>query len=128
MNWKKVLASREGLSGMTTAAGLVIRPTSIFVALPCMHSLFKSILIRYKDQYEVVSVLDLGPWNIDDWSYVFGTARPQAEEGIDKRGRKTNLAGIDLSDGLIRKLEINPSEWGLREIEWTHILVADLIK
>jgi hypothetical protein len=43
-------------------------------------------------------VLDVGPWNTQDHAYVFGGARPQAESGIDTRGRQTNHAGIDLGE------------------------------
>jgi len=41
-------------------------------------------------------IIDKGPWNTDDPYWLSG-ARPQAESGTDRRGRKTNLAGIDLT-------------------------------
>lgn len=43
------------------------------------------------------AIRDIGPWEIDDYPYVFGEARPQAESGTDKQGRTTNLAGLDLT-------------------------------
>jgi rare lipoprotein A (peptidoglycan hydrolase) len=45
----------------------------------------------------ICRIRDLGPWNTDDYAYVFGDDRPQAESGTDKKGRETNSAGIDLT-------------------------------
>jgi N-acetylmuramoyl-L-alanine amidase len=45
----------------------------------------------------ICRIRDIGPWNIDDYAYVFGDDRPQAESGTDKKGRTTNRAGIDLT-------------------------------
>lgn len=41
-------------------------------------------------------IVDVGPWNTNDPYWTLGS-RPQAETGTDLRGRKTNLAGIDLT-------------------------------
>ncbi|HYE79967.1 MAG TPA: hypothetical protein VEI97_18455, partial [bacterium] len=42
------------------------------------------------------TVEDIGPWCTDDPYWVTGD-RPAAEDGVDKKGRKTNGAGIDVS-------------------------------
>ena len=44
------------------------------------------------------TIVDVGPWNTHD-PYWETNARPQAESGTDMSGRKTNLAGIDLTPG-----------------------------
>lgn len=41
-------------------------------------------------------IVDVGPWNTDDPYWQTG-GRPQAESGIDRHGRPTNQAGIDLT-------------------------------
>jgi putative peptidoglycan binding protein len=58
-------------------------------------------------------IVDVGPWNTDDPYWAHGT-RPQAESGIDERGRKTNRAGIDLSPAAARALGIN----GMGKVDW----------
>lgn len=53
-------------------------------------------------------VRDVGPWNGDpistDDPYWTTGSRPQAETGTDRRGRKTNHAGIDLTPAAWRAL------------------------
>lgn len=44
----------------------------------------------------ICNIRDIGPWNIDDYYWETGQ-RPQAESGIDKKGRPTNGAGLDLT-------------------------------
>lgn len=44
----------------------------------------------------ICDIVDIGPWNTSDPYWEFD-ARPQAETGFDRAGRKTNLAGIDLT-------------------------------
>jgi hypothetical protein len=51
-------------------------------------------------------VVDVGPWNTDD-PYWLSNARPQAEGGIDHRGRTTNKAGIDLTPAADAALGLN---------------------
>jgi Putative peptidoglycan binding domain len=58
-------------------------------------------------------IVDIGPWNTDDPYWARG-ARPQAESGIDERGRKTNRAGIDLSPAAGRLLGID----GMGKVDW----------
>lgn len=51
----------------------------------------------------VCEIRDVGPWNTHDPYWTTGT-RPQAETGTDMSGRKTNLAGIDLTPGAARNI------------------------
>ncbi len=50
-------------------------------------------------------IVDVGPWNTNDPYWETG-ARPQAESGVDLTGRKTNLAGIDLTPAAARAIGI----------------------
>jgi N-acetylmuramoyl-L-alanine amidase len=51
----------------------------------------------------VVEIVDVGPWNTDDPYWETGT-RPQAEGGVDEKGRTTNHAGIDLTPGAAKAI------------------------
>ena len=66
------------------------------------------------NQFIKALVLDVGPWNINDDAYVFGSDRPQAESGKDKFGRTTNGAGIDLGEFVWRSLNMLDNG----EVEW----------
>jgi hypothetical protein len=111
---KIVKATREGLIGRRTASGYVIDRYVSFVALPSRQALWRFIHIinPLNGRHTYAQVLDVGPWNSADNEYVFGSARPQAESGIDLFGRKTNGAGIDLGErvwsalGLIDNSEV----------------------
>lgn len=50
-------------------------------------------------------VIDVGPWNTKDPYWLTGT-RPQAESGTDLTGRRTNLAGIDLTPEAARIIDL----------------------
>jgi hypothetical protein len=132
-----VVASREGLIGGLTAAGLTIREDSLFVALPARRALWRTVRVVRRPtatsaRSVICPVLDLGPWfpfrsYPDDEAYVFGGARPRAEtmrgqvrEG-DAKKYPINGAGIDLSDAVIEALGFRPEEWGLREVEWEFV-------
>lgn len=97
-----VKATREGLVGHRTASGYVIDTVVPFVALPADKALHRFVKVSNpatsRSTYAIV--LDVGPWNVDDEAYVFGTSRPQSESGTDKFGRTTNGAGIDLSEAV----------------------------
>ncbi len=54
------------------------------------------VRVRKNDKSIDAEIMDVGPWNIDDPYWINGQ-RPQAESGIDKSGRRTNRAGIDLT-------------------------------
>lgn len=75
------------------------------------------VINRATGESATASIEDVGPWNIDDEAYVFGTARPQAESGVDEKGRETNGAGIDLSPALAEKIDID----GMGEVDWEFV-------
>lgn len=56
---------------------------------------------------------DVGPWNQEDPYWSMGT-RPDAEDGIDTRGRRTNGAGMDISYALAQALGCS----GLVDVDW----------
>ena len=108
--WFYVTASREGLVGGTTASGRKIEKDSIFVALPSRKALGLTVELFYKGKTATAPVWDVGPWNTKD-AYWLDGSRPQAESGKDLFDRKTNKAGIDLSDALFEKLGLKGNDW-----------------
>lgn len=114
----KVKATKEGLVGHKTSSGYVIDKIVPFVALPSTKALNKFVRLRnpLNDKTCYAIVLDVGPWNIYDDNYVFGSIgqRPAAETGKDMFGRITNHAGIDLSDKVWQQLEMKDNT----DIEW----------
>jgi len=103
---KLVRCTREGRVGHVTATGHVIQKDSWFVALPATKALDRIIRLRRAgtEAFFTAPVLDVGPWNTHDEAYVFGSARPQAESGVDDTGRQTNGSGIDLSDLVFKSI------------------------
>jgi peptidoglycan hydrolase-like protein with peptidoglycan-binding domain len=67
-------------------------------------------------------IVDVGPWNTDDPYWDVPGQRPQAEEGRDRRGRKTNRAGIDLTPGAARALGIQ----GKGTVNWMFATDVDV--
>ena len=61
-------------------------------------------------------IVDVGPWNTDD-PYWENDERPQAETGVDRRGRTTNGAGIDLTPAAAKALGIP----GKGKVDWEFI-------
>jgi hypothetical protein len=117
-----VKATREGLCGELTASGWRIDAERMFVALPSHRALFRWVIIANPLNKRVVraQVLDVGPWNIDDDDYVFGTARPLSESGIKTDGKKrisgeTNGAGIDLGEAVWAALGMTDNG----EVSWS---------
>lgn len=124
-----VKATREGLVGARTASGWIVDTIVPFVALPAYLALGKFVWLHnpLNDFETFAIVLDVGPWNVDDEDYVFDGKRPQAETGIDHRGRGTNGAGIDLGEkvwALLGMKDNTQVEWefielpGSRDGEW----------
>jgi len=101
-----VKATREGLLGEITSTGYKIDKYVPFVALPDAHALYEVVRVRANGKQVLALVMDVGPWNIHDSDYVFGNSRPQAESGTDLYGRKTNGAGIDLSEYVWNHLDM----------------------
>jgi hypothetical protein len=114
--WQRVYATREGEIGKTTATGLVIAPSSMFVALPHRTALGKDVEVRYGTHVVVVPVLDVGPWNTDDAYWRTG-ARPAAERGQGRFRTPANEAGIDLSDPVFRALALPDNSW----VDWRFV-------
>ena len=89
----------------------------------------KVVFKNYESKPIYVQWLDVGPWNIDDEAYVFsgGRVRPQAESGWDKgmygKRRKTNRAGIDLSQAVFNYLGIKASK---SIVHWKFVKVAQV--
>ncbi|MDW4911396.1 SH3 domain-containing protein, partial [Streptomyces sp. ADMS] len=120
----RLFATREGLTGQTTANGHVIQPRDHFVALPSRRMLAVNggheyqVRLCYKGRCETAPVWDVGPWNTRDdyWNpssqremwrdLPQGTPEAQAaylngyNGGLDEFGRRAaNPAGIDVADG-----------------------------
>lgn len=124
----RVKATREGLLGQRTASGFAIDRFVPFIALPSTRALFHFVQLRNPRNMRSCKaiVLDVGPWNggvvvrngiqiqTNDDDYVFGKARPQAESGTDKSGRKTNGAGIDLGEKVWAQLGMSDNG----DVEW----------
>lgn len=115
----RVKATREGRLGKQTASLYVIDRYVPFVALPSRRALERAVRVRNpaNNLRTEALVLDVGPWNEDDDAYVFGWSRPQAETGVDTRGRMTNHAGIDLGERVWAKLGMT----GNTDVEWEFI-------
>ena len=95
----------------------IITDTELGVALPDrfkVRPLPKVRVFNAKTQASVLcDVVDVGPWNIDDPYWKTGD-RPQAETGVDRKGRATNLAGIDLTPAAARAIGIP----GKGKVDW----------
>ena len=77
--------------------GHIIGENELGVALPFRFKGARPKVRVWKGKKSVVcKIVDVGPWNIDDPYWETGV-RPQAETGVDRKGRKTNKAGIDLT-------------------------------
>lgn len=136
----QIYATREGLTGGTTANGHVIKDRDHFVALPSNKSLCKNdsdqgglyqVQLFYRGRSCIVPVWDIGPWNTKDdyWNAVAAREMwndlaqflPEAQaayqnsynDGKDGYGRKvSNPAGIDLADGTFwDDLQMNDNDW-----------------
>ena len=119
MKHEDIKATREGLVGHKTSSGYIIDVHVPFVALPDVRSLFKIVRITNKlnNRSILAMVLDVGPWNVHDYDYVFGTSRPQSESGKDSFNRITNKAGIDLSEHVWHYLEMEDNT----NVDWEFI-------
>ena len=104
------------------------RENPYYCALPAKKNELKNqwveVIFHNKKQSVFVQWVDVGPWNIDDFSYVFsnGRTRPQAESGFDKglygKPRKTNKAGIDLSLACFNYVGLKP---GKHTVNWRFV-------
>jgi hypothetical protein len=67
-------------------------------------------------QSVVCKLVGVGPWNSTDPYWASGD-RPQAESGKNKRGRKTDRAGIALTPALARLIGLD----GIGTVEWEFV-------
>jgi hypothetical protein len=128
----RVKATREGLLGAKTASGYLIDKFVPFVALPSTSALGKFVRITNPANGKkcIAVVLDVGPWNEHDDSYVFGGQRPRAEQGfhvVYKNGVGTtvcnpehvNGSGIDLGECVWNALGMTDNS----DVEWEFLLI-----
>jgi Putative peptidoglycan binding domain len=96
----------------------LLNDTDLYVALPYRFRDAVRPKVKVTNPKTGVSAIapieDVGPWNTSDPYWLDG-ARPQAESGTDRTGRKTNLAGIDLSPALAKRLGIS----GKGVVDWS---------
>jgi len=112
----RVKATREGNIGQRTATNYRIETVVPFVALPSYAAIRLWVKVTNPANGKSIRalVLDVGPWETEDHAYVFDGARPFAECGFDRHGRRTNRAGIDLGERVWRELEMTDNT----EVEW----------
>jgi hypothetical protein len=67
-------------------------------------------------QSVVCKIVGVGPWNSTDRYWASG-GRPQAESGKNKRGRKTDRAGIELTPAAARLIGLD----GKGTVEWEFV-------
>lgn len=141
--WRKVLATHEERQAL--AGGPWLGDEFPGVALPSRKALNLWVALRVRDRYTFAQVADVGPWCIDDDSYVFGTQPPRAwitkgqacplhlgghalASVPDGRGGTrpapiSNGAGIDLFPRTAAQLGIPPQENVEIEWRWAHLLL-----
>ncbi|WP_157545564.1 hypothetical protein [Hamadaea tsunoensis] len=139
----RVFATREGLTGETTANGHVIDGQDLFAALPSRLGLAAAsqgghtVQVCTAARCVFVPVWDVGPWNIHDdyWNAArqmfadLPRGRPAAEaayidgynRGRDEFGRTVaNPAGIDLADRAFWDgLGLTTNSWVTVTFLWT---------
>lgn len=121
----RVRATREALQGHITASGWRIDDQRLFVALPSRKALHRRIEISNPANGKIceAEVLDVGPWNIHDDDYVFGSQRPAAESGwhVSRDGEllhgETNGAGIDLGEAVWKALGMTDNV----DVDWRFV-------
>lgn len=78
------------------------------------------VINRRNARSVICDIVDVGPWNTNDIYWENGD-RPQAESGVDKRGRHTNKAGIDLTPAAAKAIGID----GMGQVDW--VFVAEVL-
>jgi hypothetical protein len=87
--------------------GHLIDDTEFGVALPARFSVPRpQVRVWDAGKSVICNIVDVGPWNTNDPYWQTG-ARPEAESGVDSRGRKTNRAGIDLTPAAARAIGVD---------------------
>jgi len=99
--------------------GHVITDGELGVSLPARLSSSRRVRVinRANGKEAVGPVVDVGPWYTDDPYWETGS-RPLAEERVvthgPNKGRRTNLAGIDLTPALAKRIGVN----GMGHVDW----------
>lgn len=94
--------------------GHMIDDTELGVALPARFSSPRpQVRVWNGGKSAICNIVDIGPWNTNDPYWQTG-ARPEAESGVDSRGRTTNRAGIDLTPAAARAIGID----GKGTVDW----------
>lgn len=111
----------DSMSGTQTAYSSLIAPNwwdRPGVALPARFTErpLPQVRVTHNGRSVICPVIDVGPWNTRDPYWVTG-ARPQAESGIDMTGRRTNLAGIDLTPAAAQAIGLR----GKGTVDWEFI-------
>jgi hypothetical protein len=118
-----VKATREGLVDHMTASGYRIDVIVPFVALPSRNALHRAIRVTNvaNNRNVIAVVLDVGPHSDCDDAYVFGGARPLAEQGISRTsegtGKAANSSGIDLGEWVWNELGMLDNT----EVDWVFV-------
>ena len=97
--------------------GHLIGDGELGVALPArLRPPLPKVRVLRGGRSVVCDVIDVGPWNTNDPYWETG-ARPQAETGVDRRGRRTNHAGIDLTPAAARAIGVD----GKGVVDWEFV-------
>jgi hypothetical protein len=97
--------------------GKSIGNTVLGVALPYRFKAARPLVRVIKGgKFVDCKIVDVGPWNINDPYWIKNT-RPQAESGTDMSGRKTNLAGIDLTPAAASAIGLQ----GKGKVDWEFV-------
>lgn len=97
--------------------GHTISNTELGVALPYRFPGVRQkvkVINRANLKSVLCDIVDVGPWNIDDPYWTLPAGRPQAETGRDLKGRKTNMAGIDITPAADKAIDLG----GLGRVDW----------
>lgn len=100
--------------------GSVIDPDELGAALPYHFSGSPPKISVFYEGASIsdVPIVDIGPWNTND-PYWNGSGRPEAESGRDNTGRRTNLAGIDLTPGTWKALGYDGDATAVKDkVDW----------
>lgn len=102
----------------------LISDDELGVALPARFFRTRPKVRVYRgDKAVVCEIVGIGPWNTNDPYWETGS-RPQAESGVDRGGRRTNLAGIDLTPGAARELGIEDKSL----VDWEFVGTAGIMR
>ena len=114
-----IVATVFGGAGDTNASayGGMVDPRKPGVALPARFAGVRPKVRVFNGGISIdCEIVDVGPWNTIDDYWAKGK-RPQAETGTDLSGRRTNLAGIDLTPAAANAIGIP----GKGKVDWEFV-------